>query len=64
MGDKGIAHWDYKDWADTVMDAWVLQLGEYPLPSMLSPECSTNAPSGLLVYLPKPGMKFSVILST
>ncbi|MDF0522822.1 C1 family peptidase [Bradyrhizobium yuanmingense] len=26
-GISGIAHWAYEDWAATVMDAWVLQLG-------------------------------------
>jgi hypothetical protein len=26
-GNKGVAHWEYQDWAATVMDAWVLQLG-------------------------------------
>lgn len=26
-GNNGIAHWRYSDWASTVMDAWVLQLG-------------------------------------
>jgi hypothetical protein len=26
-GRDGIAHWTYADWAATVMDAWVLQLG-------------------------------------
>ena len=26
-GNDGIAHWRYEDWAATVMDAWVLQLG-------------------------------------
>jgi Papain family cysteine protease len=26
-GQGGIAHWSYEDWAATVMDAWVLQLG-------------------------------------
>ena len=26
-GANGIAHWHYTDWAATVMDAWVLQLG-------------------------------------
>ena len=26
-GNGGIAHWTYEDWAATVMDAWVLQLG-------------------------------------
>lgn len=26
-GENGIAHWTYGDWASTVMDAWVLQLG-------------------------------------
>jgi hypothetical protein len=26
-GNRGIAHWTYTDWAESVMDAWVLQLG-------------------------------------
>jgi hypothetical protein len=26
-GENGIAHWNYEDWAATMMDAWVLQLG-------------------------------------
>ncbi len=26
-GLKGIAHWDYGDWAANILDAWVLQLG-------------------------------------
>jgi hypothetical protein len=26
-GKDGIAHWKYEDWAATLMDAWVLQLG-------------------------------------
>ncbi|MDE3819721.1 C1 family peptidase [Sinorhizobium meliloti] len=26
-GKDGIAHWRYEDWAATLMDAWVLQLG-------------------------------------
>jgi papain like protease len=26
-GNKGVAHWTYRDWAENVMDAWVLQLG-------------------------------------
>jgi hypothetical protein len=26
-GKSGIAHWQYDDWAGSVMDAWVLQLG-------------------------------------
>ena len=26
-GQGGIAHWSYEDWAATIMDAWVLQLG-------------------------------------
>jgi hypothetical protein len=48
MGDKGIAHWDYKDWADTVMDAWVLQLGvNAPSAFDAIPRMFTNAPSGL-----------------
>lgn len=23
----GIAHWSYKDWAESIMDAWILRLG-------------------------------------
>ena len=26
-GKNGLAHWRYEDWAATIMDAWVLQLG-------------------------------------
>lgn len=26
-GQDGVAHWAYRDWAATIMDAWVLQLG-------------------------------------
>lgn len=26
-GRDGVAHWSYADWASTIMDAWVLQLG-------------------------------------
>ena len=26
-GQNGVAHWHYSDWAATIMDAWVLQLG-------------------------------------
>ena len=26
-GKQGVAHWTYEDWATTMMDAWVLQLG-------------------------------------
>lgn len=26
-GQNGVAHWHYTDWAATIMDAWVLQLG-------------------------------------
>ena len=26
-GKDGIAHWTYADWASTIMDAWVLQIG-------------------------------------
>lgn len=26
-GKNGIAHWRYTDWANSIMDAWVLQLG-------------------------------------
>jgi hypothetical protein len=26
-GTNGTAHWSYQDWASTMMDAWVLQLG-------------------------------------
>ncbi len=26
-GLRGVAHWSYQDWADTIMDGWVLRLG-------------------------------------
>lgn len=26
-GENGVAHWSYRDWAENIMDAWVLQLG-------------------------------------
>jgi Papain family cysteine protease len=26
-GKEGVAHWKYEDWAASIMDAWVLQLG-------------------------------------
>lgn len=26
-GKEGVAHWQYEDWAASIMDAWVLQLG-------------------------------------
>ncbi len=34
-GNNGIAHWSYQDWASTMMDAWVLQLG-VPAPTAFS----------------------------
>ncbi|WP_246711119.1 C1 family peptidase [Rhizobium leguminosarum] len=30
---KGVAHWSYNDWADTIMDGWVLRLG-VPAPTV------------------------------
>ncbi|ALX95083.1 hypothetical protein AV650_16655 [Serratia fonticola] len=50
-GNKGIAHWAYKDWADTVMDAWVLQLGvNAPSAFDAVPRMSTNTPSGFFGF--------------
>ena len=41
-GRRGIAHWTYTDWAETVMDGWVLQLG------VRAPEAFGAVPRGTL----------------
>src|SRR5262249_4262401 len=47
-GDKGTAHWTYGDWATTVMDAWVLQLGvRAPSAFAAIPGSSPSSRSGL-----------------
>ncbi|MER9304241.1 C1 family peptidase [Mesorhizobium sp. M0496] len=46
-GRGGIAHWLYEDWAATMMDAWVLQLG-VRAPSAFS-AFPRSVPSGLAV---------------
>ncbi len=47
-GTDGIAHWRYGDWAATVMDAWVLQLGvRAPDAFGATPRVSPSSASGL-----------------
>lgn len=47
-GREGLAHWSYEDWAATVMDAWLLQLG-VRAPSAFSaiPGSTPSSRSGL-----------------
>lgn len=47
-GDDGIAHWSYEDWAATVMDAWVLQLGVYAPTAFSALPRRTLADAGML----------------
>lgn len=47
-GDGGVAHWSYLDWAATVMDAWVLQLGvRAPTAFGAVPRISPSTATGL-----------------
>ncbi|MDQ0319420.1 hypothetical protein QO002_001558 [Pararhizobium capsulatum DSM 1112] len=47
-GDNGVAHWSYADWAATVMDGWVLQLGvRAPAAFSAIPGSSPSSRSGL-----------------
>lgn len=47
-GKRGIAHWDYVDWAANVMDAWVLQLGvRAPAAFGAVPRATPSGTSGL-----------------
>lgn len=47
-GKDGMAHWAYADWAATVMDAWVLQLGvTAPAAFGAVPGASLSSRSGL-----------------
>lgn len=41
-GTSGVAHWRYSDWAATIMDAWVLQLG------VRAPDAFSAKPRGAL----------------
>ena len=50
-GNRGIAHWDYVDWAANVMDAWVLQLGvRAPAAFGAVPRASPSGTSGLFGF--------------
>jgi hypothetical protein len=50
-GQEGIAHWDYIDWAATVMDAWVLQLGvRAPEAFGAVPRVTPSSTSGLFGF--------------
>ena len=45
---EGLAHWAYSDWAATIMDAWVLQLGaRAPSAFNALPKSSPTSRSGL-----------------
>lgn len=47
-GQNGIAHWAYADWAATVMDAWVLQLGvRAPDAFAAAPRAAPSSTTGL-----------------
>lgn len=47
-GNQGGAHWSYSDWAESVMDAWVLQLGaRAPAAFGALPKSSPTSRSGL-----------------
>ncbi|AOF91744.1 C1 family peptidase [Sinorhizobium sp. RAC02] len=50
-GKDGTAHWSYEDWAATVMDAWVLQLG-VPAPNAFSavPKVTAAEATGLFGF--------------
>lgn len=50
-GDGGIGHWHYVDWAATVMDAWVLQLGvRAPEAFSAVPRVAPSSTSGLFGF--------------
>ena len=50
-GQGGIAHWEYVDWAATVMDAWVLQLGvRAPAAFGAIPRVTPSSTSGLFGF--------------
>ena len=50
-GQGGIAHWHYTDWATSVMDAWVLQLGvRAPEAFGAVPRVSPSTTSGLFGF--------------
>lgn len=47
-GDDGVAHWSYEDWASTIMDAWVLQLGvKAPMAFSAVPGATPSSATGL-----------------
>jgi hypothetical protein len=50
-GINGIAHWRYGDWAATVMDAWVLQLGvSAPEAFSAVPRAAPSSTTGLFGF--------------
>src|SRR5262249_10637177 len=50
-GKGGIAHWEYADWAENVMDAWVLQLGvRAPAAFGAMPRATPSGTSGLFGF--------------
>jgi hypothetical protein len=50
-GQGGIAHWRYVDWASSIMDAWVLQLGvRAPDAFGATPRVSPSSTSGLFGF--------------
>jgi hypothetical protein len=50
-GLNGIAHWSYPDWAATVMDAWVLQLGvRAPEAFAAVPRATPSSTTGLFGF--------------
>jgi hypothetical protein len=50
-GLGGLAHWQYKDWASSVMDAWVLQLGvRAPDAFGAAPRATPSSTAGLFGF--------------
>ena len=50
-GVNGVAKWTYADWANTIMDAWVLQLGvRAPAAFGAAPGVTTSSSTGLFGF--------------
>ena len=50
-GENGVAHWRYKDWAATIMDAWVLQMGvRSPAAFSAAPRATVASQSGIFGF--------------
>jgi hypothetical protein len=43
-GQKGVAHWSYLDWSETLIDAWVLQLSVPAPDAFVLPRTSLTGP--------------------